>query len=282
MARRDLTVLNFSRVSFTTGDLSDHNELTHAFTGCAAVAHCAGINREIGQQTYARVHVAGTANVVTAARQAGVSKIVILSFLRARPSCGLPYHESKWAAEEIIRNSALDYTIFKAGMIYGRGDHMLDHLSHAFSTLPLLATVGFKQQPVRPLAIEDLVRAMTASLVDGRLSRQTVAITGAEQLLLSQAARRVAGAMNKRIFIFPMPVWFHVLLAHVCELTMRIPLVSQAQVRILSEGVIESWGHCETVPPDLQPLLAFTADQIRKGLPVPGPFGLGDLRCCLP
>ena len=96
----------------------------------------AGINREIGHQTFARVHVAGTRNVVTAAQSAGVRKLALVSFLRARPNCGSAYHESKWAAEEIVRHSGLDYTVFKCGVIYGRGDHMLDHLSHAFYTFP--------------------------------------------------------------------------------------------------------------------------------------------------
>ena len=40
--------------------------------GCDGVAHCAGINREIGSQTYEHVHAQGTRNVVNAARLAGV------------------------------------------------------------------------------------------------------------------------------------------------------------------------------------------------------------------
>lgn len=194
-------------VTRVSSDLSDVKVLASAFEGCDAVAHCAGINREIGEQTFQRVHIDGTRNVVEAARQAGVRRIALMSFLRARPDCGSPYHESKWAAEEIVRNSGLDYTIVKAGMVYGRGDHMLDHLSHAFYTFPILATVGFRQMPIRPLAVDDLVNVLRAALVDGRLSRQTVAITGAEELYLSNAARRVAEVLGRRIWIFPAPLW---------------------------------------------------------------------------
>jgi len=75
-----------------------------------------------------------------------VKRILLMSFLRARPNCNSPYHESKWAAEEIVRQSGLDYTIFKAGIVYGRGDHMLDHLSHALHTLPFFATVGLRKR----------------------------------------------------------------------------------------------------------------------------------------
>lgn len=254
-------------------------ELESAFAGCDAVAHCAGINREIGEQTYARVHVAGTSAVVEAARRAGVGKIVMMSFLRARPGCGSPYHESKWAAEEIVRASGLDYTIVKAGMTYGRGDHMLDHLSHSLFTLPFFLAVGFREQAIRPLAVDDLVRVLKAALVEGRLSRETVAAVGPETLTLSEAARRVAQAIGRRVVIAPAPVWFHRLLAYAFEWTMRVPLVAKAQVRILSEPA-EPLPFASDLPPDLAPRLPFTDDQIARGLPEPGRFTLRDLRCC--
>ena len=38
-------------------DLSDVSVLRELFGGCKAIAHCAGINREIGSQTYRRVHI---------------------------------------------------------------------------------------------------------------------------------------------------------------------------------------------------------------------------------
>ena len=60
-----------------------------------------------------------------------MGKIIYLSFLRARPACGSRYHESKWAAEELVRGSGIDHTILKSGVIYGRGDHLLDHVSRA-------------------------------------------------------------------------------------------------------------------------------------------------------
>ncbi|MFC7430513.1 MULTISPECIES: NAD-dependent epimerase/dehydratase family protein [unclassified Agrococcus] len=47
-------------VSRRTGvAVDDVDALAAAFEGCDAVAHCAGINREIGDQTYQRVHVEG-------------------------------------------------------------------------------------------------------------------------------------------------------------------------------------------------------------------------------
>lgn len=277
---RDESIYKLAGASFFASDLSDSQELRRAFSGCEAVAHCAGINREVEVQTYRRVHIDGTRNVVEAARLAGVRKIVLLSFLRARPNCGSAYHESKWAAEEIVRTSGLDYTIFKAGVIYGRGDHMLDHLSHALYTFPVFGLVGVREKPIRLLAVEDLVVAIRASFQDARLSNKTVSITGPEEIALSEAVRGVGQVIRRNPLYVPTPLVIQKVIAWLAECTMKIPLLSLAQLRILSEGIVEALPPCDSLPADLLPATRFTPEQIQKGLPEPGPFGLRDLRCC--
>lgn len=265
-------------VSRRTGvDVDDADSLAAAFAGCEVVVHCAGINRQIGDQTYARVHVEGTEKVIEAAKRAGVRKIIMLSFLRARPDCGSEYHESKWAAEELIRASGLDYTILKAGMIYGHGDHLVDHLSHTVQTLPLFATVGLREKPISPVPIADLVDVVVAA-VKRRLERATVAVVGAEELTMTDAVHRVARLVGRRVLVVPAPVWALYVLAQLTELTMRVPLIAKAQVRMLAEGVSEAWGPVDELPDDLAPATRFTDDSIRAALPPRGGFGLRDLR----
>lgn len=276
---RDPEARRLPGAQFRTASVTDQSGLAEAFAGCDAVAHCAGINREIGQQTYQAVHVDGTRTVVNAAHSASVEKIVLLSFLRARPDCGSAYHESKWAAEEIVRSSDLDYTVIKSGMVYGRGDHMLDHLSHALFTFPVFPLVG-KEQLARPLAIEDLVRVLVAATTQGRLSRETVAITGPEELPLSEVIRRVGAAVGKSPPMFRLPPAFHYVMARVFEATMVVPLVATAQVRILTEGMTEALPCADPLPQDLLPRLGLTPDQISKGLSEAGRFTSRDLRMC--
>jgi len=276
---RDDSVTQLPRTNHAPVSVADETALAAALSGCDGVAHCAGINREIGAQTYQTVHIDGTQHVVNAAKKAGVPKVLLLSFLRARPNCGHSYHESKWAAEEIVRNSGLDYTVIKAGVIYGQGDHMLDHLSHAFHTFPIFALVGMKEKPVRPVAVQDMVGVLMASLTENRLSRVTVAVTGPEQMDLGEAVRRVARVCGRRPLMFRAPLWFHYTLGWITEKTMVIPLIASAQVRILSEGVAEPLPFAERLPEDLMPQTPFSDEQIRRGLPAAARFGLKDLRC---
>jgi NADH dehydrogenase len=184
-------------VRIVRASVASEAELVEAFAGCDAVAHCAGVNREIGTQTYDAIHVRGTRNVVAAAQAAGVRHLTLLSFLRARPACGSAYHETKWAAEEIVRGSGLGWTVLKPGMVYGRGDHFMDHLSHALYTFPVY--VGIGARPVRPLWVDDLVDVLVASLTDERLAGRTVPVLGPTQVGFDDAVRMIGRVLDRKV-----------------------------------------------------------------------------------
>jgi NADH dehydrogenase len=271
-------VLGLAGVRAVTAGIGDRDALVNAFEGCDAIAHCAGINREIGAQTYQAVHVNGTANVVAAASDAEVRRLSLVSFLRARPGCGSAYHESKFAAEGIVRASPLDWTILKPGMMFGRGDHMLEHLSRALLTFPVYLGIGPRR--VRPLAIDDAVRILRAALVDGELRRATVGVVGPTELAFDDAARIVASVPGKRRLFLRVPLAFHTVLAVVAEHLMEVPLISTAQVFMLREEVVEPVRALDALPVHLAPSTPFDADSVRAQLDRPTAFGLDDLLVC--
>jgi nucleoside-diphosphate-sugar epimerase len=265
-------------ISRRTGvDVENVDALAKAFAGCDVVVHAAGINREIGNQTFQRVHVDGTRAVVEAAKLAGVKRIVMVSFLRARPNCGSGYHETKWAAEEMIRQSGIDHTILKASMMYGHGDHMVDHVSRAVKTWPIFGTVGYHEQTVRPIPINDFVDVMLAA-AQGRILEPTVAVMGAEELPLGEAVRRIADVVDRHPLFIAVPVWSIRLLAQLTEWLMVVPLVAKSQARMLAEGVSEPAPWAPETSPEIRPSHRFTDESIRSALPDAGRFGWKDLR----
>lgn len=273
---REVTALPGVRLA--RASIEDPGDLVKAFEGCDAVAHCAGINRELGSQTYEAVHIRGTANVIRAASETGVRRLVFVSFLRARPDCGSPYHETKWAAEELVRASRTGWTVVKPGMMFGRGDHMLDHLSHALYTFPVFVGVGLRR--VRPLAVGDAIQVMVAALVDGELQHKTVGLVGPTEMGFDVAARLVAKVIGKRRLFVRAPLAFHRITARLAEQLMTVPLISLAQVRILEEEVVVPLRAPDLLPDDLIPATTFDEASILGGLPQPGRFQLDDFRYC--
>ena len=102
---------------------------------------------------------------------------------------------------------------------------------------------------------------------------------GPEAIALSEAVRRVGQAIDQHPLYLPVPIAVQKVIAWFAERTMKIPLLSLAQLRILSEGIVEPLPACDGLPEDLLPTTHFTAEQIHKGLPEPGPFHFHDLRC---
>lgn len=255
--------------SHVAASVLDRDSMREAVASCDAVAHLAGINRETGVATYDRVHVEGTRSVVEAAEAAGVDRIALLSFLRARPDCGSGYHESKWAAEEIIRDSDVPHTVLKAGVIYGQGDHMVDHLAKALRTFPVFALVGRSERQVAPVAVADVAAILKASLVEKRLQDATVPVIGPDTMPLAEEVKRVGDVVDAEPWYIRLPVPLHYLIAGVMETTMHEPITALAQVRILSEGLSEPApaDAVTALPDDLAPETQFEASTIQAALP---------------
>ena len=263
-----------------TGSVTDGDAVAAAFEDAAAVAHLAGINFERGTQTYRRVHVEGTRTVLDAAESAGVGHLALTSYLRARPDAGSGYLESKWASEELVRESDLSTTVCKAGIVFGPGDQMVTQLARSIRTMPLFPGVGFRERELRPVAVDDLVAVLAAALVEHRLTDGTVAPVGPEVVTLEGAVHRVATALGRRAVVIPAPVTGLRGLAWVQERTMTRPAISRAALRMLAEGACDpAPAHvCEPLPRELQPDTPFDVVAIEASLPEAGRYGPRDLR----
>src|SRR5579859_3046945 len=79
--------------------------------GCEAVVNLAGIKRETGDQTFQAVHVDLVGRLIDAMKIAGIRRLVHISVVVARADPNLPYHDTKWKGEELVRNSDRDWTI---------------------------------------------------------------------------------------------------------------------------------------------------------------------------
>lgn len=113
-------------VSGVRGDVTQRASLKPACQGMEAVIHLVGIISEAGNQTYEKVHVGGTRNMLEAAGDCGVRRFIHMSALSTRPNARARYHQTKWQAEELVRASALEWTIFRPSIIYGPEDGFIN------------------------------------------------------------------------------------------------------------------------------------------------------------
>lgn len=243
--------------------LLNQSKLEEVFSGVDTVAHMAGINREKEPGDFHRCHIESTKTVLAAAKACKVKKIVLVSYLNARPHIRSKYHQSKWEAEKLVKSSGIDYTIIKPGMIYGSGDHMITHITMALEISPFFSPVGIFNKKVNPVHISDTLTVLEEAILTNRLSGGTYGLVGPEPIPLDIVVSRIAKAQKKLSISVPMPVFFHLGLAKLCELTSKNPLVTTSQIEMLAEGIDDCiYGDSEQLPRDLQPKTYLTEETI--------------------
>src|SRR5207253_2770218 len=112
------------------------------------------------------VHVHGTQNIIGAARAAGVERFVHMSALGTRAKSLSRYHQSKWLAEEAVRQSDLDYTIFRPSLIFGPRDHFVNFFSTLIRFSPFIPILAEEQARFQPVAVETVATAFAHSVIE--------------------------------------------------------------------------------------------------------------------
>jgi NADH dehydrogenase len=180
------------------GDIAEAASLDGAVNGMEAVIHLVGIISEVGESTFENVHTRGTGNIVAAARRAGVRRFVHMSALGTRPAAASRYHQTKWAAEELVRHSGLDFTIFRPSLIYGPEDQFVNLFARIIQLSPVVPLMGSPRARFQPVSVEAVAAAFVRSLGEPESAGWTYDLCGPEALTLSEIVDRVLGVLRKR------------------------------------------------------------------------------------
>jgi NADH dehydrogenase len=188
------------------GDVLEAASLAKGVMGMDAVIHLVGIISEVGDSTFENVHARGTENILTAARQAGARRFVHMSALGTRPNAASRYHQTKWAAEELVRHSGLDYTIFRPSLIYGAQDQFINLFARMIRLSPVVPLVGSPNARFQPVPVQAVAAAFARSLGQPKSVGQTYDLCGPDALTLSEIVDQVMGVLQRRRLKLPVPL----------------------------------------------------------------------------
>ncbi len=169
-------------VHFVTGDITDPESLKAACDGVDMVVHTVAVIREKGPATFQSINVQGTQNVVKAAEEAGVRKIVHLSAIGVGPEPRFPYLRSKWQAEEAIIDSRMRHVILRPSLVFGPGDEFVNALAATIRVGPVVPFIGSGKARFQPIHVEDVARCVDMVLVNSSYNGETIEIGGPDIL----------------------------------------------------------------------------------------------------
>ena len=149
------------------GTLLDPDVCREAVEGCDGVVHAAGVTHARRRDAYWEANVGTTASLVKAAEQSGARRFLLLSSRTASPSGGW-YSASKLAAEQLVADSTLGWTIVRLPEIYGGGsDEGIDGLIASVRSGGWILVPGRGESELCPMHIDDAVRACVLALRPG-------------------------------------------------------------------------------------------------------------------
>jgi NADH dehydrogenase len=190
------------------GDVLEPDTLKAAIQGMDAVIHLVGIISETRDVTFERLHIEATRNVVGACQRTGVSRYVHMSALGTRPHATSRYHQTKWTAEELVRQSGLNFTIFRPSLIYGPEDHFVNLFARLMRFSPVVPVMGAGTTRLAPIAVEAVAQAFVRSLVVPAANHSTLDLCASKCLTFPQildTIMRVTGRRRCKVHI-PLPV----------------------------------------------------------------------------
>ena len=214
------------------GSVTDMDVVRRAVEGAEVVHHVAAAFREmdVPERHYYEVNVEGTRNVLQAALDAGVRKVIYCSTCGVHGNVDHPpagedapirpadyYQRTKWEAEPLARkffDRGLKTTILRPAAIYGPGDPERFYLIFkrvAGGTFPMF---GNGRTLYHPLYIDNLIDAFILAMEDGKGDGEAYLIADEQYIDL---VRRVGKALEIDVRIPHYPVWPVVVVGHIVE-----------------------------------------------------------------
>ncbi len=168
-----------NKVEFFEGDMLDTASLEQALTGIDAIIVSIRLTpAEMKKgRTYKDVEEQGIKNLIAVGTKKGAKKIIHVSAAGVGPHCRSDMYGAKHQAEEAIRNSGLDYTIFKPSGMFK--DFQFFHIP---TVIKLGETSFWPTTPIEfhmnPLSHVDLARCMADALTNPKASNKSLEIGG--------------------------------------------------------------------------------------------------------
>lgn len=206
------------------GDVRDLESLRRAMQGVGRVVHAAGAVRldPFAPDRLRRINVEGTRNVLTAAREAGVERVLYVSTTAAvgsgtkdRPADETtafdladrgPYWQTKHAGEQLVleaaRKGELDALVVNPSIVFGPGDVKLTSSSLLLAVASGLV-LFYPEGGSGFVDVRDVARGVRAALEKGDTGERY--ILSAENLTFREAFAMAAKERHLRPPLLPIP-----------------------------------------------------------------------------
>ena len=207
------------------GDVYDDATLARLVAGQHAVINLVGVLHGAEAQ-FERAHVELTRRVLAACADAKLRRYLHMSALGADAGGPSMYQRSKGRAEALVRESALEWTIFRPSVVFGPEDNFLNMFAKLAAIAPVLP-IGGADVKFQPVWVEDVARAFVNSLDNDATIGKAYELCGPKVYTLRELVQFAAEAAGHKRLVLALPDGVARLQARLMELAPGEPLLSR-------------------------------------------------------
>lgn len=201
-------------------------------------------------------------NLGTAAKSAGVRRIIYLGGL-VDPHTKLSEHlSSRQQTGEILREAGIPVTEFRAAAIIGSGSLSFEMVRYLTERLPIMICPRWVYTRTQPIAIQDVLSYLVAALEVSESLNQIIEIGGADVLTYGEMMLGYAHARGLRRWLIPVPVLTPRLSSYWVHWVTAIPAeIAKPLIQGLRNELIVRDDTAQRLFPDIRPMDYQTAVQ---------------------
>jgi uncharacterized protein YbjT (DUF2867 family) len=231
------TLPTFEGVKYIGGDVATGRNLEQAFAGADVVVHLVGIIAEHKDQTFQNVHLTGTKNVLEAAKKAGAKRYLHMSALGASANAVSGYSSSKFAAEQLVIASGLDYTIFRPSLIFGEGDDFFGRvLKNLVSSAPIVPQIGDGSFPFRPAWVGDVAKCFAQAIDIPDTIGRIYDVVGSKEFTFKELLLLEMNALGIKKPLVPAPIFLMDIAVPLMQILGSLAPITTHQYAMLKAG----------------------------------------------
>ena len=139
------------------GEMTNTVSLQHAVEGVGTVVHLVAI-RQGPEEEFKRVMEQGTRDLVSAAKDAGVKRFVLMSALGTSKETKdlVPYYHAKWEMEQDVKAAGIPYVVFRPSFVFGKEGGILPTFLKLARLAPVTPIIGSGTQRIQPIWADDI------------------------------------------------------------------------------------------------------------------------------
>jgi uncharacterized protein YbjT (DUF2867 family) len=228
---------------FVRGEVTEPDTLPAALAGASAVVSAVQfdgypIENPRRGLTFERIDLGGTLALLAAAKSAGVRRFIYISGAAADENSGHPAFRTKGKAERAVRESGLEYTIFRPSLVYGPEDSVVNNFARAIRLAPVFPVPGTGRQKLQPVLVDDLA-ACVALAVSGRGQGGTYEIGGPELMTFDDLIRLIMELSGHRRPIVHVPETVMRAMGAIGEMLPTPPLSRDAVTFVVADNACD-------------------------------------------